>query len=356
VLKTELKSISGYVLLYLVALLVFLLPVDALAEIQLDFQWEPNSEPDLAGYRVFSRLGGQGYDYGEPVWEGNETTCTISIADEYATHYFVVRAYDIEGFESEDSNEAIYAYEKALPEGGDTTSVEDPTSDIEPLMSDSQTLPDDPPWEDQELLVNHPPEQPVIEYPQNTDIEDPDTPDGNGGVEPESDGMIALDTIIGQGRVYLYADECSGVLSIDSIICIDPNITESYLRPNLSLGIFYIKLSLDFVGGTVIIPIYFSDQATDDARWYTHDKTAGWQDYSNHSTFSDDGMSGVLEFKDGGYGDADGMENGIIISTFGLGNAPHPIYSYQGSSATASDDPDSGGGGCFITVGVGALH
>ena len=71
-------------------------------------QWSPNSEPDLAGYRVFSREDGQSYDYANPSWEGVETSCTIYGLDETKSYYFVARAFDTERFESSDSNELYF--------------------------------------------------------------------------------------------------------------------------------------------------------------------------------------------------------------------------------------------------------
>ncbi|MBW2575948.1 MAG: hypothetical protein JRC88_10775 [Deltaproteobacteria bacterium] len=62
----------------------------------------------MAGYRVYSREEGQSYDYANPAWEGEETTCTIYDMDETKTYYFVVRAFDTEGFESDDSNEVCF--------------------------------------------------------------------------------------------------------------------------------------------------------------------------------------------------------------------------------------------------------
>ena len=75
------------------------------ASTQVILEWSPNSEPDLAGYRVFVREEGQSYDYANPEWETINTTCTIYDLDETKTYHFVARAYDIEGFESGDSNE-----------------------------------------------------------------------------------------------------------------------------------------------------------------------------------------------------------------------------------------------------------
>jgi hypothetical protein len=73
------------------------------------FQWDTNSEPDLAGYRVFCREEGQSYDYTNPSWKGTDTTCTIFNLDETKTYYFVSRSFDTQGLESSDSNELYLA-------------------------------------------------------------------------------------------------------------------------------------------------------------------------------------------------------------------------------------------------------
>jgi PKD repeat protein len=86
------------------ALLVFSIP-NSSGSTQVTLEWSPNSEPDLAGYTLFCREQGQNYDYANPSWEGTHTTCTIYDLDETKTYFFVVRAFDTEGFQSSDSNE-----------------------------------------------------------------------------------------------------------------------------------------------------------------------------------------------------------------------------------------------------------
>jgi len=75
--------------------------------------WDANSETDLAGYRVFFKNYGQAYDYAVPLWEGAETTCTVEIAQ---TGDFVVRAFNIAGQESGDSNEVAQSIAPANPQ------------------------------------------------------------------------------------------------------------------------------------------------------------------------------------------------------------------------------------------------
>lgn len=72
-------------------------------------EWSPNSESDLVGYRAFTRVAGADYDYTIPTWEGTATTCCIENLDLKKLNFFVVRAYDTEGFESGNSNEVYYS-------------------------------------------------------------------------------------------------------------------------------------------------------------------------------------------------------------------------------------------------------
>ena len=76
---------------------------EAAASTQASFTWAPSQEPDLAGYRIFQRELNQPYDYSHPSWEGTATSGTIYNLDESKSYCFVARAFDIEGFESEDS-------------------------------------------------------------------------------------------------------------------------------------------------------------------------------------------------------------------------------------------------------------
>jgi hypothetical protein len=106
------------------ALLIFSIP-NSSGSTQVTLEWRPNSEPDLAGYKLFCREQGQTYDYDNPCWEGTDTTCTIYDLDETKTYFFVVRAVDIEGFQSSDSNETFL-------EAGATPDNQPPIADAGP--------------------------------------------------------------------------------------------------------------------------------------------------------------------------------------------------------------------------------
>lgn len=96
-------------------------------EVTIGFEWQPNIESDAARYVLYHRVEGQGYSYDIPkliipctLTNGKclsasvteEGACTVEakmeIADGTKTvNYFIMRAEDTDGNESEDSNEVF---------------------------------------------------------------------------------------------------------------------------------------------------------------------------------------------------------------------------------------------------------
>jgi fibronectin type 3 domain-containing protein len=87
----------------------FLLATSAYAQ-QVRLQWDPNSEEDLAGYRMYrSTVSGSGYQrVGEIPCSGGDAACA-TFTDTglvYATtYYYVVTAFNTSGLESGQSNQ-----------------------------------------------------------------------------------------------------------------------------------------------------------------------------------------------------------------------------------------------------------
>jgi hypothetical protein len=107
--KATLSSLYSFkVLLLLFVMLTMLLSASIAYCLDLSFAWDANTEPDLAGYRIFYREKGQNYDYDTPAWQGTQTTATLYNLDDNATYFFVSRAYDIYDNESENSVELLY--------------------------------------------------------------------------------------------------------------------------------------------------------------------------------------------------------------------------------------------------------
>jgi len=95
-------------LVLLTSTLIFFPAYDVSASTEVVLEWTPNSEPDLAGYKVFCREENQSYDYTNASWSGTDNFCTIYDLDENKKYCFVARAYDSEGFESGDSDEVCH--------------------------------------------------------------------------------------------------------------------------------------------------------------------------------------------------------------------------------------------------------
>lgn len=82
----------------------------------VSFMWDANTEPDLAGYRIFMHVEGADYDYTNYAIECVGVGATVSNLVEGETYYFVLRAFDTEDLESGNSNELSW-YESFPYEG-----------------------------------------------------------------------------------------------------------------------------------------------------------------------------------------------------------------------------------------------
>lgn len=75
----------------------------------LNLAWDSNSEPDLAGYKIYygtaSGTYGSSIDVGMPASSGGAITYSLTGFTPGQTYYVVVRAYDTSGNESTSSNE-----------------------------------------------------------------------------------------------------------------------------------------------------------------------------------------------------------------------------------------------------------
>ncbi len=129
---------------------------------------------------------------------------------------------------------------------------------------------------------------------------------------------------------------------IESLEVIDPDtISDTVNRPaDLIFGLFAYRLRVTNPGDTATIRIYFSGDIFASDVFYKYDTINGWYDYSEHTTFNDDGQSITLEVKDGGFGDSDGLANGIIVDPGGIASVGDSSYSSLGSNIV----------GCFIAT------
>jgi hypothetical protein len=85
---------------------LFALPLSAAQAASLDLEWDPNTEPELAGYKIY--WGTSNGNYTSSKDAGKNTTTTITGLNEGITYYFAATAYDGDGNESDYSDQISY--------------------------------------------------------------------------------------------------------------------------------------------------------------------------------------------------------------------------------------------------------
>ncbi len=175
--------------------------------------------------------------------------------------------------------------------------------------------------------------------------------DGNGmGVDQEGGvgqahvtRALSSPTITCEPTDLVVASEDT-VAEIEQMALIDPvefEIDET-TPDRLPSAMLAYKLLLHRPGQRALVTIKLSDPAPAGATWIKYDAVNGWKDYSHHAAISADRRSVTVEVKDGAYGDADGVVNGIIIDPVGL--------STPAVSTSPTPTGGRGGWGCFIST------
>lgn len=73
---------------------------------QVTLAWDPNTEPDVAGYRIYYGL--ERDQYSNRIDVGNQTSYTLASLADGKTYYFAATVYDQEGNESDFSDEVVF--------------------------------------------------------------------------------------------------------------------------------------------------------------------------------------------------------------------------------------------------------
>ena len=103
---------------------------------QVTLGWDQNTEPDLAGYKIYYGNSSGNYTESVNITSGNITTCTISDLIEGQTYYFAATAYNSSLVESNYSAEVYYTINTAT-----TTSTENETTTTsEPATTTSTVI------------------------------------------------------------------------------------------------------------------------------------------------------------------------------------------------------------------------
>ncbi len=151
--------------------------------------------------------------------------------------------------------------------------------------------------------------------------------DKNGIMDRDQEDIKCVATETGDFKVGISIGEDENADSILSIQSETPDDTDSLLSaldgPKfLAFGLIHFSLLVKEPGAEVLVTIYLSKAAYDDGIWYKYDPVNDeWFDYSEFIDFSADRKTVYLTLTDGGFGDADGIANGIIVDPLALRTA-----------------------------------
>ena len=79
---------------------------DVTENVSVNLAWDPNTEPNIAGYKLYSRTVYTTYGSGTDL--GNVTATTVPDLPSGNVYYFKVTAYNTQGIESQPSSEVLY--------------------------------------------------------------------------------------------------------------------------------------------------------------------------------------------------------------------------------------------------------
>jgi hypothetical protein len=163
--------------------------------------------------------------------------------------------------------------------------------------------------------------------PDHQEVEGRTDMDGDGRGDSRQDDIKCLSSEGQTSYVGISIKDSPNVLAIDSVWSEDPSDllaqSDASDKPeSMPFSLIHFKLLIDVPGDEVEVTVYLSEVAPEDSKLYKYDPIEDiWQDYSDYGEFSPSGKSFTLTLKDGGFGDADGTENGIIVDPSGIGAA-----------------------------------
>jgi hypothetical protein len=162
------------------------------------------------------------------------------------------------------------------------------------------------------------------------------------GIHDFPDDVITFHSTSGK-VMGLKSGSGSGLVSLYPVDPESDNIADRNGMPeNLIYGLIDFKIKVDTPGSSTTVTIFLPESVPDGYKWYKYSQTRGWYDFSANVSFNSERNQLSLTLVDGGTGDDDGEQNGIIEDPSGLGVAP--------ADAASTDINSSGGGsgGCFI--------
>ena len=186
------------------------------------------------------------------------------------------------------------------------------------------------------------------------DQEVPDTLDldEDGTMDNDQSDIKCVSVERGSTQICISIRDAENAVSIVSLEAEDPRdpqlASKTEGKPNfIEFGLLNFKVLVNNPGDETLMTIYLSKSAFEDGNCFKYDPVDGvWLDYSDYTDFSPNRKEVYLTIKDGGFGDADGIANGIIIDPLAFGSESDPN---GGSNDTPIEDIVDGLS-CFIST------
>jgi len=199
--------------------------------------------------------------------------------------------------------------------------------------------------------------------PDDQEIQEYQDLDLDGTADITQNDMRCVNIAEAQGSVQMCVSirNAENAYSIVSLEAEDPAAYElasdSWGKPNfIEFGLLDFKVMVNHPGDETTVTIYLSQPAYIEGNCFKYNPVDGtWLDYSDYAEFSPDRKAVYLTIRDGGFGDADGLANGIIVDPLAFGSETDPN---GGSAISALDDllanviPDNLS--CFISAAAGS--
>ncbi len=168
--------------------------------------------------------------------------------------------------------------------------------------------------------------------PDNQEMTGQTDLDGDGQPDNQGEHFKGVITVVGNSYIAIATSE--NITSLQSLDNLDQDILDD-MPDNMPWGLINFRIETANPGDMVQITIYFDEKAPAGSVYYKYDPIEGWIDYSQHATFAPNMKSVTIEIQDGGFGDLDGVANGVIVDPGGIG-------------LIESGSGGGGGGSCFL--------
>jgi hypothetical protein len=154
--------------------------------------------------------------------------------------------------------------------------------------------------------------------------------DEDGTTDIEQSDIKCVSVEDGTAQICVSIRDAQNAVSLVSLEAEDPAdaMLTSRLKgkPNfIEFGLIDFKLLVENPGDETTVTIFLSKKAYNKGNCYKYDPVNDkWLDYSDYTEFSPNRKIVYLTLKDGGFGDADGIENGIIVDPLAFGSDSDP--------------------------------